>query len=77
MRYDPSSRALSFASVEEVDEFHVELTALLRETMIHTTRRIADSHEARNASREVMREYRLLMRAINALRRELPHKSFG
>lgn len=77
MKYDPHAHTLTFASAEEVERFHLQLTALLRETMVAATRRLADSQEARRTSRKIMRHYVLLMRTINTLRRELPRKSLG
>ncbi|MBI2391687.1 MAG: hypothetical protein HYV09_19010 [Deltaproteobacteria bacterium] len=71
MRYDGEERALRFASEEEAERFHRELTTLIRSVMVATTKRIEDAEQAKELSREVMQENATLFRALNALRTAL------
>jgi len=68
VRYDGDGRQLSFSSKEEVEAFHAELSALIRGAMVGATRHIEDPAAATEASREVMKEFHTLMRALNILR---------
>ncbi len=76
MNFDPETRALIFASPSEVEEFHRELTDLLREAMMHGTRHIEEAAQAKGVSQQLMRENRALMSALNLLRRYVPRKQF-
>jgi hypothetical protein len=76
MRYDATTHSLAFASQSEVEEFHAQLVDLLRTAMITATRRIPDSQEAKVVSREVMKDHRAVMRALNVVRSSLPRKTF-
>ena len=76
MRYDPETLSLGFSSQEEVEEFHSELVVLLRSAMVTATRRIPDSGKAKLVSREVMKDNRAVMRALNLVRHALPRKTF-
>lgn len=76
MKYDPETLSLGFASQEELDEFHSELVLLLRSAMITATRRIPDSQQAKEVSREVIKDNRAVMRVLNLVRRTLPRKAF-
>jgi hypothetical protein len=76
MKYDAEALTLRFASLEEAEEFHVQVTALVRAAMVDATRTIEDPELAKNESRDVMKELRAVMRALNALRTGLPRKAF-
>lgn len=76
MKYDPEHRALVFSSQEELEEFHRELTSLMRASMVEGTRRIEDPQKAKTVSREVFKDFRAVTRTLNLLRRALPRKSF-
>jgi len=76
MRYDPETLSLGFSSQEEVEEFHSELVVLIRSAMVTATRRISDSQEAKDVSREVMKDNRAVMRALNLVRHTLTRKAF-
>jgi predicted NAD-dependent protein-ADP-ribosyltransferase YbiA (DUF1768 family) len=76
MKFDPETLTLQFASQEEAVEFHVQVTALVRAAMVETTRAVEDPEQAKNLSRDVMKELRSVMRALNALRSGLPRKAF-
>ena len=71
MTFDPETRALKFGSEEELEQFHVELSSLLRTIMVASTKHIEDEHLAKDVSREVYRENHTLVRALNALRQSL------
>lgn len=74
MKYIPESAILAFQSAEELQDFHLELSALVRAQMIGATCRIQDAAQAKRRAREVLRQYRTLLRALNALRQGLPRK---
>jgi hypothetical protein len=76
MKYDATGLRLEFASAEEAKEFHLEVTALIRLAMVEATRAVEDPEQAKGLSRDVMKEYRAVMRALNALRSGLPRKEF-
>ncbi len=78
MKFDGEGQVLAFASREEVEQFHTELSALIRGAMVGATRHIEDPAAATEASREVMKEFRTLMRALNVLRGsgEIERKGF-
>jgi len=69
VKYDAEGRRFEFSSEQEVEEFHAELSALIRGAMVGATRHIEDAEAATEASREVMKEFSTLMRAMNLLRR--------
>ncbi len=76
MKYERESTTLSFRSQAEVEAFHGELSALVRAAMVQATRRVEDPQAAVGLSRQVMKDYRAVLRALNALRRGLPRKEF-
>jgi hypothetical protein len=76
MKYDPESVTLEFASREEAEEFHVQVSALVRMAMVQATRTVEDPEQAKNLSKDVMKEFRAVIRALNALRSGLPRKAF-
>ncbi len=76
MKYDPEKVTLEFASREEVEEFHLQVSALVRLAMVQATRTVEDPEQAKDLSRDVMKEFRAVMRALNALRSGLPRKAF-
>lgn len=76
MRFDSEARALVFASESEIQDFHRELTELVRQTMMSGTKHIEDPAEAKQVSQRLMRETRVAMSTLNLLRRHLPKKQF-
>ncbi|MEZ4219413.1 MAG: hypothetical protein R3B13_00700 [Polyangiaceae bacterium] len=76
MKYDAEQNALGFKSQDEVEEFHRELSVLVRSAMINATRHIEDPQKAKEVSRGVMKDLRAVVRALNALRTSLPRRSF-
>jgi hypothetical protein len=76
MKYTADAATLEFASLEEVNEFHLQLSALVRTAMVQATRHVEDPDQAKDLSREVMKEYRAVIRALNVLRASLPRKTF-
>lgn len=71
MNYDGPAHTLAFASPEEAERFHAELSCLIRSIMVAATKRIEDPAAAKELSREIMQENATLFRALNALRAEL------
>ena len=69
MKYEPESRTLQFASPEELDSFHRELTALLREVTASVSSTTPDANAARDRAREVLREFKVVTRILNAIRK--------
>lgn len=69
MKYDPSTRALRFASDQELDRFHAEVTALLRDAVSEASRH-GDAQAGRVAAQSVFRDFACVLRTLNALR---PH----
>jgi hypothetical protein len=76
MKYQPGSNSLCFGSRRELEEFHLELSSLIRSAMTEATRRIADPEQAKQHSRRVLKEYATLLRTLNTLRTSLPRRSF-
>ncbi len=76
MRFDSEHNTLDFSSRAEVEEFHLQLSSLVRLAMVQATRQIADPGEAKNASQGVMQELRAVVRTLNVLRAALPRKEF-
>lgn len=76
MKFHAESTTLSFQSAKELESFHLELSALVRAEMVDRTRRIPDPAQAKQHSREVLKKYRTLLRALNALRQGLPRKAY-
>lgn len=76
MKCDGAEWTLAFSSQEELEQFHTELSALIRGAMVGATRQIEDAELAKQASKEVLQEFRTLMRALNAMRETLPRKAF-
>jgi len=70
MEFDPDLRVLRFASDEEVTAFHAELTALLREVTISVSSATDDAQQAKIGAREILREFKLVTRILNAVRRQ-------
>jgi hypothetical protein len=73
VKFTDPDRALRFGSDEELRRFHDDLTALLREATITATR-TASVDDAPERARAVLRRYATVLRALNALRRTLPHE---
>lgn len=69
VKYEPESRSLQFASADELDAFHRELTGLLREVTISVSSTTKDANEARDRAREVLREFKVVTRILNAIRK--------
>lgn len=76
MKYDPASNSLRFASPDELEQFHLQLTDLVRAAMVNATRHIPDGEQAKVVSREQMKELRTVMSALNTIRAALPKKQF-
>jgi len=74
MKFDPDSRSLRFASTEELERFHGELSALMREATVAASSTEKDAEAARARSQEVLRTFGVVMRALNALRQHLPRQ---
>ena len=75
MKFDEETRTLKFASLEEANDFHLELTHLVRCAMVDVNSRVTDPEQAKELSRDVMKQYRTVMRALNGMRRILPRKA--
>lgn len=71
VKYEPDSKTLQFASDEELDAFHHELTTLLREVTTSVTAATADANQARDRAREVLRTFKVVTRIINAIRKRV------
>jgi len=69
VKYDPDTRTLQFASAEELDSFHRELTAMLREITVSVSAATPDANVARDRAREVLREFKVVTRILNAIRK--------
>lgn len=76
MKYESQSLSIAFSSQTEVESFHLQLSALLRAAMIQATCAEADADRARQLSQAVIKEFPVLVRALNALRSSLPRKKF-
>jgi hypothetical protein len=76
MRYEAGSSSLHFRSADEVRDFHLQVSALIRGAMVQATRTVEDPARAKELSRELLKEYGVVIRALNALRSVLPHKEF-
>ena len=68
MELDRESLSLRFGSPEELDAFHRELTALLREMTLSVAAKTKDPEQARALAHEVLREFEVVTRLLNALR---------
>lgn len=76
MKYERESATLNFRSQAEVEAFHAELSGLVRAAMIQATKAVEDPKAAVELSRAVMKDYRAVLRALNALWRGLARKTF-
>ena len=76
MTWDASTSSLTFASAEEAEAFHTELSMLLRAAMMTATRHIEDPEKAKALSRLVMQDNATVMRALNTLRTAMPRKAY-
>jgi hypothetical protein len=70
VKYEPTTRTLEFGSQDEVERFHTELTALLREAVTSASRH-GDASAGKQAAQAVFKDFAAVMRALNALRRHL------
>lgn len=70
MKYDPSTRTLQFTSDQEVERFHAEVTALLRDA-VSAASHLGDANTGKLAAQAVFRDFASVMRALNQLRRHL------
>jgi len=70
VRYDDQALTLTFANPDELATFHKELTALLREVTISVSASTKDANEARDRAREVLREFKVVTRILNAIRKK-------
>lgn len=69
MRFDPDALTLRFASRDELDRFHHDLTDLLRRALADGATK--DPHESVANAKGEMRRYATVTRALNALRGQL------
>lgn len=69
MKYEPETRTLQFATPDELDAFHRELTLLLREMTVSVSASTPDAGQARDRAREVLREFKVVTRILNAIRK--------
>lgn len=76
MTWDADTNTLSFASKDEAEKFHAELSLLLRGAMIQATKLVEDPQKAKELSRLVMQDNAAVMRALNALRTGLDRKAY-
>ena len=72
MDYDPEHRTLSFSTEREVEQFHSQLSALLRSVMFEASKQIEDAEQAKAVTKEVFREFAVVTRVLNTLRGALP-----
>ena len=75
MKFDPDSRSLRFGSADEVERFHRELSALVRQATVAVSSTEKDAEVARERSQEVLRTFAAVVRALNALRAHLPRQA--
>jgi hypothetical protein len=73
--YDRDAKTLRFSSDEELTAFHGELTALLREVTISVSSATQDAEQAKAGAREVLKQFRVVTRILNALRRAQPPRA--
>lgn len=71
MKFDEATCALTFRDMDEATAFHLELTGLIRQAMF-TAGQQSGPGDIKGPSREVMKEFARVMRALNAMRQVLP-----
>ncbi len=71
MKLDADSRSLQFASEDELQRFHDDLTELLRAATVSVTKGV-EVEVATERARELMRRHATVLRCLNQLRRALP-----
>jgi hypothetical protein len=69
VKLDADNLTIEFSSAEELDAFHRELTVLLREVTVSVTGKTSDANEARERAKDVLREFKMVARIVNAFRR--------
>lgn len=72
MKYLEQDPAVRFDSPKEAEAFHRELTELVREVTIAASRGVEDADRAVDLSRDVLKRYKTIARALNTMRRSLP-----
>lgn len=72
MKWDAEQQTLTFGSLAEAEDFHTQLSALLRSAMVSATRHIEDGAAAKELSKLVLQDHAAVMRVLNALRTGLP-----
>jgi hypothetical protein len=70
VNFDPEQRTLHFASDEELASFHQELTMLLREVTVSISAATPDAEVAKQGAQQLLKEFKLIARLLNALRRQ-------
>jgi hypothetical protein len=70
VEFDLEQRTLRFVSDEELASFHQELTALLRQVTVSISSSTTDAEQARKGAQQVLKEFRLIARLLNSLRRQ-------
>ncbi len=76
MKYDPTERSLQFATDDEVERFHKELTLLLREVVTEASRH-GDRDQGKAAAKSVFKDVPTVLRALNAFRAHLERVAEG
>lgn len=71
MRYDGDALTLRFASRDELDRFHRDLSDLLRRAIREGAAATQTAEEGAAHARDEMRRYATVARALNALRGSL------
>ena len=74
MEYNREARTITFSSEDELLGFHAELTALLREVTISVSSATQDAEQAKAGAREVLKQFKLVTRILNAVRRGQPSR---
>jgi hypothetical protein len=74
VKYDPQTRTLTFASDDEVERFHAEITALLREAVVSVSKH-GEAEQGKAAAQGVFKQFGAVMRTLNAFRRHLTPNS--
>jgi hypothetical protein len=72
MDFDPEKNTLVFSNGREVEQFHSQLSALMRNVMFEASKDVEDAEQAKAISKEVFREFAVVTRVLNTLRQSLP-----
>lgn len=72
MKFDVETGTLRFSSPEEATAFHDEMTQLVRTAVAGAHLGVRSTEEATQRSREAMKTFHTVLRALNAIRDGLP-----